>query len=359
MNGMVRIAMLDAGLAAGDKELLDLVQQGYASGKSYGNTSMGYFPENFNPQTGIECTTCEICGVADMIYLARSMSVNGIADCWDDVDRWTRNMLAEGQLLETEWVNPYSEKAGTSIEHPYGERHDVAERCRGSWGGWIRPNDWQGSPTASVPACCVGNGARQLYMVWRDMITHDAGRNRLTAHILLNRASPWADINSHIPYRGQVDVRLKRDCEVALRIPEWATPQDCQCRINGSHTTPIWEGRYAVVPVKAGQEVSLHFPITERLEKLTINKDARDEEFSSEFDLLIRGNDIVDVRPVDLSASEASSGGWLTPPDDAGSADAIPRGKRHPIFQRSHYRQETTRWQTVERFVSDQVIDLW
>jgi hypothetical protein len=44
-------------------------------------------------------------------------------------------------------------------------------------------------------------------------------------NLLLNRASAWADLDSYIPYEGRVDVRVKRDCELAVRIPEWVKPE--------------------------------------------------------------------------------------------------------------------------------------
>ena len=39
-----------------------------------------------------------------MIGLAIRFSKAGIGDYWDDADRWIRNMLAQGQLLSTDWI---------------------------------------------------------------------------------------------------------------------------------------------------------------------------------------------------------------------------------------------------------------
>jgi hypothetical protein len=182
---------------------------------------------------------------------------------------------------------------------------------KGAWGGWVTPNDWQGKPDISTMGCCVSNAAMQLLRIWRDTLQFDRRYNRLKVHLLLNRASPWADVHSHIPYRGFVEVRLKRDCKVALRIPEWAQPEDCRLQSGGKDATPAWEGRYAVVPGRKGEVVNLECPISERTEKVRIS--------GTDYRFVLRGNDIEDVNP---------------------------KGRHCPLFGRSHYRQAEARRQT-------------
>ncbi|MBI4025035.1 MAG: glycoside hydrolase family 127 protein [Verrucomicrobia bacterium] len=327
-NTLMRMHMLDAGIARGDKAMVELAQRGYRYARNHpeSETLMGYFPENLGPMDApFMRKSLEICDVADMIYLALRQSTEGLADCWDDVDRWVRNIFAEMQLLETGWAYEYSQHHGRPKQAPWNPRYTtsdkVPERCRGAWGGWGAPNDWQGDPMSSVMACCVGNAAMQLYRVWRDMLGWDKAKNRLSIHLLLNRASPWADIHSHIPHRGQVEVQLKRDCEVALRIPEWSTPNDCGINVNGSKRPPVWEGRYAVVEAKKGEIVTLHCPISERGETLRI--------VERNYKVVIRGNDIVAIDPP---------------------------GTHHPLFQRTRCRQYETQWRTIERFVADEVV---
>ncbi len=332
-NTLLRILLLEAGLAKGDKGLIELARVGYECGKEHGETLMGYFPENLGPAPGAACNTTEFCEVAEMTYLALRLSTAGVADYWDDADRWLRNMWAEGQLLETDWAYEYSEKHGVPVEKPYSTTDHVPERYRGGVGTCLRPSDWQGNPELSSEACCVGNASIALYKIWRDMIGYDAGKNRLSVNLLMNRASQWADINSHIPHRGQVDVTLKCDCEVALRIPEWTTPQDCKCTVNGQDVQPQWEGRYAVVGAHKGDEVTLRCPISERSERLTFpGKNEDGTPTSTSYDVTVRGNEIVDINPP---------------------------GERHPIFQRPHYREEETRWKTVEHFVSDSIVETY
>ena len=79
-----------------------------------------------------------------------------------------------------------------------------------------------------------------------------------------------------------------------------------------------------MVKGRKGETVSLSCPIAERTEKLKTS--------GGEYQVVIKGNEIVDVNP---------------------------KGTRHPMFQRGQYRQNKTRWRTVERFVSENTCDLF
>jgi len=194
-------------------------------------------------------------------------------------------------LTDVGWVQGYSARFGEVGGYPHRVSANVAERAKGVWGGWVALNEWQ-TEQRSIMACCVGNSAMQLFRVWRDMLTFEPKKNRLTVHLLLNRASPWGDVYSYIPNKGLVEVKLKRDGEVALRIPEWTKPQECKVQFGGPSTalrdaTPAWEGRYAIVKGRKGETVSLSFPIAERTEKITTP--------GGEYQVVIRGNTIVDI----------------------------------------------------------------
>jgi hypothetical protein len=145
----------------------------------------------------------------------------------------------------------------------------------------------------------------------------------LSVNLLMNRPSPWADIHSHIPYTGQVDVLVKQDCQLLrMRIPEWVEPGQAACAVNRIGHELGWDGRYALVgTVKAGDKVSLTFAIFERKVKVDIEK--------VNYLLTIRGNDVVDI---------------------------FPRGRYWPLYQRAHLRQEVTRWKMVQRFVAEKDI---
>jgi len=313
------LGMLDLALATGDRELASYVAQGYEYARQQGDVLMGFFPAEVDPRRR---QTSEICGVADMVALAVKLTEAGARDCWDDIDRWTRNMLVEGQLTRCDWM--YRVNAGqphVPIDPVSMTDDRVGERNLGGCACSPSPNDFFGGrengQNSILAGCCTGNGLRALYYAWQSILTHRDGRLRV--NLLFNRASPWADVDSHIPYEGKVEVKVKVPVELELRIPEWVKPGEVRVQVNGQDREPGWAGRYAQAgAVRPGDVATLTFPIFERSERVQIQKQP--------YTLVRKGNDIV----------------FVDPP-----------GRYAPLFQRDHYRENSTRWRKVERFVAD------
>ena len=214
------LGMLEYGIAARDREMIQFARKGYEFGVRNMNPVVGYVPEVISPSA-----TSEICGVADMIHMAVKLSLAGEGDYWDDVDRWTRNQFAEGQLTNCDWVKAMIKDlpASPAPVGPDASTDQVPERCVGCFAGWPSANDWQGNSSISIMHCCTGNGTRAIYYVWKNILSYQDGR--LKVNLLLNRASPWADLDSSIPYEGRVDLKIKQPCELSVRIPEWVKPR--------------------------------------------------------------------------------------------------------------------------------------
>ncbi len=323
------LGMLEYGMAAGDWEMIQFVKKGYEFGTANMEPLVGYVGEYINPE---EYNTSEICGVADMIALALKLTRAGAGDYWDDVDRWTRNQFAEGQLTSADWVDkmvrdkpvkkPLKNEYFPDLFDPVDyTTENVGARSVGAFAGWPSVNDWQGHENRSIMHCCTGNGTRAIYYIWEHILTH--GNGKLKVNLLLNRASSWADVNSHIPYQGRVDVRVKKASELSIRIPEWVKADDTRCLVNGKERSLTWEGRYAVVGrVNTKDDVTLNFPIGERIDKIRVE--------GHDYTLVRKGNEVVSVNPP---------------------------GKHHPLYQRGRYRENETRFRTVERFVPERNVD--
>lgn len=320
------------GPVTGEQDLLVLAQRAYHYAVRQGEPLVGFFPEWLDYKGGgygEGQNSSEICGVADMIASALKLSQLGI-DKWDDVDRWVRNQFSECQLTDTGWLTDGHLKradrklaplpgAGCSAPE-YGTTDRVIERAVGSFSGWPSMNDFVQGNGWSIMHCCTGNGARAVYYVWKNILTHADGR--LKVNLLLNRASRWADIDSHIPYRGQVDVKMKQALDLEIRLAEWVKPEDARCTVDGQPRKLTFDGRYAQVgAVQAGQTVTLTFPIPERTDRVIVEK--------RPYTLIRRGNDVVHIDPP---------------------------GENRPLYQRGHYRQGETLWKDVRRFVPAQEI---
>ena len=161
----------------------------------------------------------------------------------------------------------------------------VAERNIGAFAGWPSANDW--SLTAGIMHCCTGNGARTIYYVWENVITYN--NDKLSLNLLLNHASAWADVKSHIPYEGKVEIKINQRCNVlSIRIPEWieSNSTDVICLVNNHPKQTTWNGRFVeITSLNQGDTVILDFPIEEKTVTEMIG--------SVLYTLVIKGNEVV------------------------------------------------------------------
>lgn len=317
------LAALEVVQATGDQELLERAAQAYAYAVGRGEPLVGFFPEFLAKDAA---HSSEICEVADMIAAAVKLSALGI-DKWDDVERWVRNQFADSQLVATNWLTDGHRAPVDRSQVPlpgagcdgatYGTTDRVAERAVGSFGGWPAANDLVQGDGWAIMHCCTGNGTRAIYYVWQHILSCDG--EALRVNLLLNRASRWADVNSEVPYRGRVEVKVKQDLEVDIRLPEWVQPAQARCAVSGSRRQLTFDGRYARVGrVARGDAVALDFPIGERTDTVTIE--------NQEYTITRRGHDVVHIDPP---------------------------GRNCPLYQRGHYRGGETLWRKVTRFAPE------
>lgn len=305
-------------LASRDPEFASFARSGYEWARSLGSPLVGFFPEYIDDWPDDRpYVDCETCCTTDMIQMGLTLSEAGQGDYWDDVDRYVRNQFAQMQLLDNKWID---QMVATLPPTPPAANEDserVSERMIGSFASWASANDWyiQGQPGTTF--CCIGNGGRALYHVWEKMIGF--GNATLRVNLLLNRASPWADVHSYLPYEGQVDLIMKTACNLEIRIPEWTEPVEVSALVNGTRRELIFHGRYARTGyVEAGNVVTVNFPIEEHTVSTTIG--------NVPYTLIIKGNDVVSIDP---------PGTW------------------YPFYQGSHYRENQVRWVNRERFVPE------
>ena len=309
------LAVLDYALAAGDRELLDWCQSSYEWAKTQGSSLVGFFPEFIVPGY----PSCESCEVADMIGIGAKLTQAGVGDYWDDLDRWTRNQFAEGQLTEGEWIYRLADSMPKKPVAYNQTAEQVAKRNLGAFAGWASGNEW--ALHYGIMHCCTGNSTRALYYIWENIVESKGDEFRV--NLLLNRASACADVYSFIPYEGRVSVKMKKPCRrVLVRAPEWVKSGSPQmaCKVNGSARALAWEGRYVVVSAaQPGETIDLTFPIARRTVKETLG--------ATPYTLDIKGNTVVSVDPP---------------------------GKYGALYQRAYYKREQAPWRKAQRFVPEE-----
>jgi hypothetical protein len=265
----------------------------------------------------------EGCTISDIVAIAIMLSKAGVGDYWSDAERYLRNHFAESQLTRAkgEYLEKFAKKF-KKTELAYNESADnVTERNIGAFAGWPTPNEW--AFKRGIQHCCTGNCTRVIYYAWQDILNYNDGELRI--NMLLNRASQWADIYSHIPYIGQVDIEVKKPLQsVLVHAPEWVpmNSQDVQCKINGKSINYKWDGLYLNLGnASAGDVITIVFSIDEKTVKETIA--------GTKYSITVKGNTVVAIDPPGVNC---------------------------PLYQREYYREDHTLWHKVERFVTNENI---
>ncbi|MFN8005667.1 MAG: glycoside hydrolase family 127 protein [Terriglobia bacterium] len=316
------LSTLEYASVEGDKDLLAFVHGGYEWAKANSSSLVGFFPEAFLP--GYD--RCEADTIADMIAIALKLTKAGVGDYWDDADRWLRNHFSESQLTSVDWVYRLAEQSPRKpvAWNETGDR--VPERNIGAFAGLSTGNDFNvyaPDHDSSIVHCCTGNSMRTLYYIWENMLGYD--REALQIHLLMNRASAWADVYSHIPYQGRVDIKVKKPLKnIALRIPEWirTSSPEVSVLVNGQKSYSHWEGRYLHLgSMPPGKVISVTFPTPEKEVKETIG--------NVPYTLRLKGNTVVSIDPP---------------------------GKNGPLYQRNYYLAQQAPLRKVERFVPEEFV---
>lgn len=206
--------------------------------------------------------TCETCSLADTIELALLLARAGYTDCWDDVDRFARNQLLENQFGAL----------ARGRDLPLPDDPTVAAALAGAWESFALPYRLLARPDDRrlVEGCCSASGARALSRVWEH--TLDYAADTLTIHLGLSRSSPWADVYSHEPQRGQLDIVLHVPLALRLRPPRWAPPDGLTLLLDEVPLPLEWDGDYlTVAQAPAGACLSLRYPLLDRQEGFAVN----------------------------------------------------------------------------------------
>ena len=316
----------------GDMHLAQFVRDGYEYLRNLGIARIGLLGET--------------CSTGDMIYIAAKLSDLGIGDYWEDVDCYVRNQLAEAQITDTKLLKEVVATMPKAY-HDEPALEDTSNTIDRHLGLYLS----DGAHPTRIPAyslvrviCCQGNPPLGLYVAWEGIVRcqDDAAQ----VNLLLNRASPWLDIDSYLPYEGKVVIRNKTAKRISVRIPMWVNETAVKCKVNGKKASMFWIGRYLVFDNVAGKDaITIEFPVVETQETYTLKW--KDSDFWFEgtspsywwepkptlYTLTMRGNTLVDINPRS-------------------------KGPGYPLYQRDEMKADQAPMIERERFVST-VIPKW
>ena len=320
LNGLLEMA-----LATNSDWLKQFVREGYDHSRRNGVLRLGWFPAWSSPERykrpGWLGGITEPCALSDVVLLAVRMSDAGLGDYWDDVDSIIRNHLIEQQIIDLDQMRKVSGvRAGSDGEQ-------LLRRFQGGFAA--------GTPTRigqySVAGCCTANGAQGIYYAWHGITRFDRGV--ATVNLFLNRASPWMDVDSFLPYQGKVVLHNKQAHTALVRIPGWVDAGKVQSwveRATGSKqkAEPPAGGRYLLFQgLQQGDKIVLEFPLTESRTQYTIN--------GKKYTVSFRGSTVVDIGPFDADGES-----------------------HYVLYQRGRYKSDKAPLRKIRRFAADKLVPL-
>ena len=244
--------LLELAVITNDERLKTFVRDGYEYIRCFGIARMGLFGEG--------------CTVGDMTSLAVRLSDAGVGDYWEDVDQYARNHLSEMQILDPGALEAIAASSPAMPVKPWEDPDRFAERTTGAM------CDDALHPTLSTPGlmmCCTYNGLIGLYPAW-ESIVRCAGETA-QVNLLLNRASPWLDIDSHLPWEGKVVIRNKTARRIAVRMPRWVDMSALSAAVNRRRAAFYGVGRTIILDgLRARDAIEITFPMRESTARYSV-----------------------------------------------------------------------------------------
>ena len=126
----------------------------------------------------------------------------------------------------------------------------VVDTRRGHW--------WMG--------CCNAHGVRGLYLLWHHAVR--ATRTGVRVNLLFDRSTPWADVRSHLPWEGAVEVVMRQGGALSVRTPDDVSHNEVEVAAPGRWR---WSDGYVHADGLApGQVVTIRFPLLDQEERVDV-----------------------------------------------------------------------------------------
>jgi hypothetical protein len=289
-------AILCYAIATNDSRLKGFVRDGYEWARQAGFARIGLFGDG------------QGCASGRVLSLAIKLTYAGIGDYWEDVDQYIRNHGVEMQITPEDVSHLQSIGGGKPSPPAYaGQTSDnVIERSIGGFSNHVPPLK------VSTSGCCTPWGQMGLFYAWDAILRYSDDTAQV--NLLLNRATPWMDVDSHLPYEGKVVLRNKTARQALARIPLSTDQTTVECRVGERSVRPVWLGRYLRFDgLKPGDRVTIEFPVEERTEHWTAPPQGSFPGYTlltvmpegTRYTCKFRGNTLVQITP------PLAPGSWL------------------------------------------------
>jgi hypothetical protein len=256
-------AILDYAVVTNDTRLMLFAREGYEWARQKKLGRIGYFD-------------VQGCGTGRIIGLAVKLSHYGVGDYWEDVDQYIRNHGIEMQIMPEDL--PHLRRLAGKNLNPETEK--IVAKGVGGYGGHLNKD--------CVWLCCSPHGNMGIFYAWDAILRYQNGV--ACVNLLLNRASPWIDVDSYLPYEGKVVLKNKEAKEAFVRIPLWVDRNAVRCRVGEREVNNAWFGQYLrFEKLQPKDLVTIEFPMVEKTEKWTADGHV--------YTCRLKGNTLIEISP--------------------------------------------------------------
>jgi hypothetical protein len=316
-NTLTMMALLELAQAGHDPQLMQFVRQAYDHARRSGVLRLGWFPAWSTPlryqRPAILGEITEPCALADLCCLAVKLSDAGLGDYWDDADAIIRNHLIAQQISDLD-----------RLRHVSGGKPENDGLRRRFLGGFAS-GDASAIQQCDMAGCCSANGAQGICYVWNGITRFKDGV--ATVNLFLNRAAPWMDVDSYLPYEGKVVLHNKQAHTAVIRIPGWVDIDRVQSFVNDQASHSVQVGHSLLFQKMAPKDqIRLEFPIEERTDRHII--------YGKVITVTYRASTVIGIAPQD------------------------PDPKKYRLYDRETLRGHKAPMKQVTRFVADKLIPL-
>jgi hypothetical protein len=268
-------------------------------------------------------TDCEGCTMGDVVQTAvglaaasrRDASLASLVSYYDRAEQIFTGQLVEQMFrpkapylevvkeclekrVAKEMEGAAAEARKQEVERRSREAVQTAERMVGQQMGLCGFPDWVNHlpsdldkelPGIHMQGCCADATIRAAHAIWSETVTGNEEEARV--NLAFNRESPWVEVVSCLPHRGELDVVVKETRRVLVRVPEWAPKDGVKAFRERKATDVKWAASYVVFEgLTRGEQLTVTYPL--RLWEV------REKMQGVEYTERWRGNTIVDVTPL-------------------------------------------------------------
>ena len=275
-HALIGVARL--GILTGDERYLDWAEQAYDFIRHHG-TDYGWYPE-FIPQ---HTHGAETCVVGDMVALGVWLGQRH-PHCFDHVARTVRNYLRLNQFFLTDdFVALFGRLHADKPREVVAAALDELRKLEGGFVSAPAPDDWVRYPDTlgatgrsangiDMMGCCPPEGMRALWEAWRWTVQELPGGVRV--NLPFHRDHPAARVTAGAPEQGWVRVEPRREGDVQVRPPAWATRGEVTVQRSEQPAPVQWSGPddayVTCTNVKVGETLQVHWPVPVFVQRQTL-----------------------------------------------------------------------------------------